>query len=239
VLANLSSLFSWYAVLDERFTPPIVRGMRRDKRQPSERARSRILSDPEIAALWQATETPSPFSGLCRLLLLTASRLAKVVDMKHGDIDGDGVWTIRTEAREKSNAGSLKLPAIALDIIAAQPRFEGVEHVIVNAGGSGPLPHFQGSKRSLDKAMKVVLGYEPERWTLHDLRRTARSLMARAGVADRVAEMVLGHTIKGVERTYLRYRYDPEKAQALEALSLLIDRIVNPADNVMSLTARR
>ena len=56
-------------------------------------------------------------------------------------------------------------------------------------------------------------------WRLHDLRRTAASGMARAGVAPHVVEKVLNHvsgTISGVAAVYNRYAYDPEKRQALE-----------------------
>ena len=48
-------------------------------------------------------------------------------------------------------------------------------------------------------------------WTLHDLRRTARSLMSRAGVPSEHAERVLGHVIKGVEGIYDRHGYSEEK----------------------------
>ena len=52
-------------------------------------------------------------------------------------------------------------------------------------------------------------------WTIHDLRRTARSLMARAGVRPDIAERVLGHAIAGVEGVYDRHTYTDEKAEAL------------------------
>jgi integrase len=73
-------------------------------------------------------------------------------------------------------------------------------------------------------------------WTIHDLRRTARSLMSRAGVRPDIAERVLGHSIKGVEGTYDRHSYREEKAHALRVLASLIENIVNPpADNVRRL----
>ncbi|WP_210168587.1 hypothetical protein [Bradyrhizobium viridifuturi] len=65
-------------------------------------------------------------------------------------------------------------------------------------------------------------------WILHDLRRTARSLMSRAKVRPDLAERVLGHVIKGVEGIYDRHTYDNERAQALVALSMLIARILEP-----------
>jgi integrase len=65
-------------------------------------------------------------------------------------------------------------------------------------------------------------------WRLHDLRRTARSLMSRAGVSSDVAEMVLGHKLSGVRGVYDRHSYAVEKRDALERLATLIGRILNP-----------
>ena len=72
-------------------------------------------------------------------------------------------------------------------------------------------------------------------WVLHDLRRTAGQLMARAGIADRVAEQVLGHVIGGIEGTYNRHRYDDEKADALRRLAALLDRVLHPQETVVPL----
>jgi integrase len=74
-------------------------------------------------------------------------------------------------------------------------------------------------------------------WTLHDLRRTARSLMARAGVPDRHAEECLGHVAGGVLGVYDRHRYEAEKLRAYEMLAAQIERIANPVDNVTPLRA--
>jgi integrase len=73
-------------------------------------------------------------------------------------------------------------------------------------------------------------------WRLHDLRRTARTLMSRAGVDPDTAERCLGHTIGGVRGVYDKHRYHPEMKRAYEALSAQIDRIVNPqGDRVVAL----
>ena len=71
-------------------------------------------------------------------------------------------------------------------------------------------------------------------WRLHDLRRTTRTLLSRAGVASDVAEMCLGHVLPGVVRQiYDRHQYEKEKAQAYERLATLIASIVNPSDTVV------
>jgi integrase len=71
--------------------------------------------------------------------------------------------------------------------------------------------------------------------TLHDLRRTARSLMARAGVDKDHAERCLGHVIDGVRGIYDRHEYYDEKKAAFEALAGQIERILHPAANVVPL----
>jgi integrase len=73
----------------------------------------------------------------------------------------------------------------------------------------------------------VEIGLLPN-WTLHDLRRTAKTLMARAGVRPDISERVLGHVIAGVEGTYDRHSYADEKRDALEKLAAMIERILNP-----------
>ena len=74
------------------------------------------------------------------------------------------------------------------------------------------------------------------RWRLHDLRRTARSLMSRAKVPTDHAERALGHVMGGVRETYDRYEYLDEKKAAFEALAGVVELILNPpANNVVAL----
>ena len=86
--------------------------------------------------------------------------------------------------------------------------------------GLTPISGFSKFKRALDKASGV------KDWTLHDCRRTTRTLMSRAGVDKDHAERCLGHVIPGVRGVYDRHEYHSEKQQAYEALAALVDRIV-------------
>jgi integrase len=248
VLAVLRSMMNWFQMRDGNYVSQIVKGMRRDQRAASERARSRILNDDEIRTLWTAADESGAFGALVRVLLLTAQRLAKVREMKWEDISPEGVWTIATEKREKGNAGELKLPKLALDIIAAQPQIDHNPFVFAgsararrgkSADRSTPPAFHSFGKRKEKLGEKLPDDMEP--WTLHDLRRTARSLMARAGVDREVAERVLGHAIPGVEGVYNRHAYFDEKADALQRLASLVETILNPTDktNVVDLAARR
>ena len=100
---------------------------------------------------------------------------------------------------------------------------------VFSLDGLRPTRNFAAYKEAFDKACGVT------GWRLHDLRRTARSLMSRAGVAPDIAERCLAHAIGGVRGVYDRHAYYEEKKQAFEALAALVDRIVHPVDNVIEL----
>jgi integrase len=204
VLATLSKLFNWYASRSDDFTSPVVKGMRRSA--PAERARDRVLSHDEIKALWPVLGESGRFGAFVKVLLLTGQRRAKVAEMRWQDIAEDGMWTLPTEAREKNNPGALKLPDAVLDIIRAQMPIDGNPYVFPAARGDGPLSGFAKFKAAIDAKAKLPS------WVLHDLRRTARSLMAEAGVRPDLAERVLGHAIAGVEGVYDRHTYTEERA---------------------------
>ena len=215
-LSYLSKLFAWHQARDEDYVSPIVRGMKRTN--PRETARARILSDEEIRTIWGACEKVGTYGALVQTALLTAQRRAKVATMRWQDIS-DGIWTIPAEAREKTNAGILRLPKLALDIINAQPEVKGNPYVFAGRGKAAFNSHSVCKKR-LDKFAPI------EPWVFHDLRRTARSLMSRAGVRPDHAERALGHAIIGVEGIYDRHSYLEEKGAALAALASLVERIL-------------
>ena len=150
--------------------------------------------------------------------------------MKFSDVSIDGAWTIGTAAREKGNAGVLVLPAIALEIIRKQPK----TGPYIFTGPTGlRLRNFSRPKAMFDSKLPATMPH----WQLHDLRRTARSLMSWCGVQREIAERVLGHALLGVEGTYDRHQYLDEKADALARLAGLTDGIVNPrAANIVPMT---
>jgi integrase len=230
VLKTLRAVATWVQSRDDGYVPPFTRRMQRVPKQARER--SKVLNDDELRKIWRATQGGGKFGAFVHLLLLTAQRREKLLTLRWDDIDANGVWTIRTEEREKGNAGALQLPKVALDIIEAQPRFVGNRYVFPGKGDKAWLMNSR-LKRQLDADCDVT------GWRLHDLRRTARSLMARAGVQSEHAERVLGHAIGGVEGIYNRHSYDAEKGHALRELAALIERIVNPhAANVVTMTSQ-
>jgi integrase len=227
VLAIVSKLFNWYAARSDDYSSPVVRGMR----SHGPHKRDRWLDDDEIRAGWAACGDLGTFGAFVRVLLVTAQRRGKVAAMRWQDIM-DGVWHIRREVREKGAPERLLLPQLVRDVIEAQPRLAGTAYVFAGmTGGLFTSVHLR--KRELDT--KMPEGTAP--WVLHDLRRTARKLMTRAGVRVDVAEMALGHAFGGVRAHYDDPReYQQQIDAAVQAVADQIERIIG--GNVVSLRTR-
>ena len=133
-----------------------------------------------------------------------------------------------------------QLQRAAIDIIEARDQVAENPFVFPGRVKGQAFNSYSQGKAELDAKLNLSTTDKLPNWTLHDLRRTARSLMSRAGITSHIAERVLGHTIKGVEGTYDRHAYDAEKAHALAALAALVGRIVNPpkGKNVVDMHAR-
>jgi integrase len=224
VLSVIRSILSWYGdKFDEFYKSPVTAAMR--KVEAKTKARDRILNDEEIRQLWHA-DANQQFLDLLKVCLLTAQRRDKIATMRWDDIK-DGVWTIPSDERDKGTAGILRLSFPAMAIIEQQPRLLNNSFVFAIRHGKS-FSAFGNRKGELDKVLEF-----DKPWVIHDLRRTARSLMSRAQIQSEIAERVLGHVQGGVEGIYDRHKYTDEKADALQKLSNLIATIVMP--NVVNL----
>jgi integrase len=239
-LAYLGRVMNWHAGRDDDFRSPIGRGMSRG----GATKRSRVLSDDELRAFWRAAEGwDHPFSLMLRFILLTATRRDEAAHMRWGELE-ETTWAIPATRYKTKIDFELPFSRAALALIATIPRVG--EYVFTVTGGVA-LGSFARSKAKFDELMLMALrqaaverGDDPtkveiERWTIHDLRRSARSLMTRAGVSPDHAERALGHVIGGVRGVYDRHGFVEEKRQAFEALAAQIERVLNPQPNVLPL----
>jgi integrase len=233
VRAYLRKALSWYAERDDEFNLNAAFVRVGARANPKERARTRVLSDDELRIVWPLLSEGGTFGALLKTLLLTAQRRDEVANMTWREIGVDGTWTIPAERYKTKRSNHVPLSTAALRIIEAQPKTDVCDYVFPSRTKT-PFSGFGKSKAKLDKdvllyAQKHAKGAEPlPNWTLHDLRRTAKTLMARAGVRPDISERVLGHVIAGVEGTYDRHSYADEKRDALEKLAVMIERILNP-----------
>jgi integrase len=222
-LSIINRIMNFHASRTDDFRSPIVKGMARGAGQ----ARSRILNDDELRAIWKASDDYPVFGALLRFILLTATRRNEASQMIWSELNGSE-WTIPA-ARYKTNLDHvIPLSAIALAVL---PKRNG--EFVFSENGHNTIGGYQRRKQAIDEASGV------SGWVIHDLRRMARSLMSRAGVPSDHAERCLGHVITGVRGIYDRHEYLEEKAKAFEALAQLVQRIIDPQENVVSIGANR
>jgi integrase len=212
-LAIVRKIMNWHATRSDDFSSPVVRGMARTQR--SEQARDRALSDDELRKVW--TTRCGVFSDYVRFLLLTAARRNEAAHMTWAEVTA-GDWTLPA-SRNKTGVELVRpLSGAAQAILESLPK-DG-EFVWSTDSGVTPIGGFSKFKLHFDNVSGT------RGWHIHDARRTARSLMSRAGVLSDHAERCLGHVIGGVRGVYDRHEYHREKAQAFEALAAEIARIV-------------
>lgn len=236
-LAYLRKAFNWFAARNEDFTNPIVKGIR----TVGNNARDRVLSDEELRDLWAALEkledVPACYPQFVKSLLLTATRRNEAALMHSSELDGTD-WTIPADRYKTGIDHVIPLSVAARELIGGKP--EGAKgnswFVFTTTAGAKGFTGFSKAKRELDKAIAKIrteAEREPmQHWVLHDLRRTGRSLMSRAGVPADHAERCLGHVIGGVRGVYDRYSFLEEKREAFKKLAGLVDLILNPQPNV-------
>ena len=184
------------------------------------RKRSRTLNDDELRRIWAATSqeaNPNPFHALVRFLLLTGARRNEARRLPWSEID-HADWKL-PPARNKTKVDLTRpLSKAAQAVIAGQPHIG--PFVFTNDGRPMSLAK---PKAVFDARCGV------SNWRLHDLRRSCRTLMSRAGINADIAERCLGHVIGGVRGVYDQHKYQEEMQQAFEALAAQIDRIVHPS----------
>lgn len=255
MLTRLSTLFRWalkakLITVDPTFgVDPVVK----------ENARDRVLCGPEeghekddeLLWFWRGCERAGwPFGLIFKLMLLTAQREGEVAGMRWSEIDLDKrMWEIPRERTKSDRAHVVHLSELAAEILRGAPRESG-DLVFPSRAGT-EIGSFSKPKNRLDTAMtaqkRKAIG-DPEAkidpWVLHDLRRTAATLMVRLGIVSDVADRILNHaagnrrgTIKDV---YARHEFLNERKAALERLGRFVEGLIRPgASNVVELAAAR
>jgi integrase len=245
-LMRLRALFNWAIEKDRLTASPIARM----KLPTEEQSRDRVLGDDELRWLWQACNVVGwPFGPLTRLLLLTAQRRDEAASMTWGEVDFDKrVWIIPRERAKNDRGHEVQLSDAAVAVLRSLPRIG--DRLVFTTTGENHVSGFSRAKRRLDAAMLEAKGAELgdgkddaiPNWTLHDLRRTAATGMARLNFPPHVVDKILNHasgTIKGVAAVYNRFAYLEERRAALEAWGRYVDNLVAPAPaNVVEFSRR-
>ncbi len=112
----------------------------------------------------------------------------------------------------------MPLSRAAVELLDSLPRFEG-PYVFTTTSGSRPISGFSKAKIALEMRIRERARLGLADWTIHDLRRSAATWMAGAGVPPHVLSALLNHspgTAQGVTSIYNRFRYVEERREALE-----------------------
>jgi len=233
VLTRLRTLCGW-CVANELIAADPTAGVRKPaKEAPGDR----VLNDTELRAFWAATEgidarrkDAVAIGSLFRALLLTGQRESEVAGMRRAEIDpAKRQWVIPGTRTKNGKEHVVHLNDLAMEVLRA---VDGGD-LVFSATGKMPAVGFARAKARLDAAMLGQLRESDEGavlppFVLHDLRRTATSLMARVGIEPHICGRCLNHvagTIRGVAATYNRFQYLGERRLALEALGRFVDMV--------------
>jgi len=232
------------------FTP--CYGVRKPTKQEY---KDRVLTDKEIAKVWNGLDTAAMTGEMKRalkLILVTAQRPGEVIAMHSSEIAGDW-WTIPAQRAKNGKTHRVYLTATAKELIG-----EKLGYIFESPKGGKPMDGnavAYSVRRSLEKPdqggegdgsgtadtvkddtrQKIVM----EPWTPHDLRRTAATNMSALGFPDEVIDAVLNHVKKGVIAIYNRHGYDSEKQQALEAWERRLKNIITGGEVAKVIPLRR
>ena len=222
-LANIKTYLRWCA---ER---GLIESSPADLVRPTspEVSRDRVLTDKEVAAVWEASlRIGYPYGDIVRLLILTGQRREEVGGMAWDELDlEEGTWTISADRNKGDRLHVVPLAGPALAILRELERLGPLLFPSrLDMVGETSFSGWSKAKRRLDRSSGVT------NWRLHDLRRTAATGMARLGVAPFVVERVLNHATSAagpLAAVYQRYDYAKEKAEALRSWSDEVLRIVS------------
>ena len=196
---------------------PVRRGLRPGGK---EKPRERTLTDGELQAYLADPKAllPERVAHAATLLLLTGQRRGELAAARWSEVDFKArTWTIPDENSKSGRGHVVPLSEWALDEFRALKRLAGRSPWVLAAQRGGGEPMNAASltvllSRALPKFKEA--GVAP--FALHDLRRTARTGLARVGIQPHIAERVLNHAQEKIAGTYDRHAYLDEKRAALE-----------------------
>ena len=196
-----------------------------------EQSRKRNLSREEIAKLFAAMKTAKGFSvenDLCiKLLLALAVRKSELIGASWKEFDLEaGVWHLPAIRTKTEAAISIPLSDTVIGWFKELKRLSCGSDWVLPARKMQNNAHVAESTLGVALA-KVQHGLEP--FTIHDMRRTAKTLLASLGVQPHISERCLNHKIKGVEGIYDGYDYFEERKAGLNVLSDLLVQLESGA----------
>lgn len=253
LFAVLRRLFRW-AVSEGDITASPLEGM---EPPPLPASRDRVLSDPELRLVWNASGGLGyPFGPMIRLLIVTGQRLEEVSGLSWHELNGKAAeWVLPADRAKNGTASVIHLSPLAVaELEGLAKRIKAKDGwprkgLVFSTTGKTTVSGFSGAKRRLDREVARLVVKDKDcpavaAWRLHDLRRTLATGMQRLGVRFEVTEAVLNHVSgsrSGVAGVYQRHDWAAEKVTALNAWADHIAGILQDTDstNVVPLAPAR
>ena len=201
-----------------------------------EQSKDRALTFEELTQVFKVfRENTASFARenylACALLLTLGVRKGELTEASWQEIDLEaGIWQLPKE-RSKSGVGiTIPLPELCITWLRELHwRAAGSPYVFPNRRSS-KNPHMGAD--TLNRAITKLFGHEAgkkkqppnkmgdiKHFSVHDLRRTCRTLLAQLGVSGYVAERCLNHKLQGIEGIYNQHDYFNERKEALAKLT--------------------
>lgn len=248
LLADLRQMFRFAAEREIVLANPLT-GIRRDKVGGKDVERSRVLDDDEIqelAARMPAARMAPRSATAPWLILSTACRVGEAMGARWEHVDLKGRrWYLPETKNERDHTihlsdfallqmnRLLELREVCPDGSLSPwlfPASDPAKPVCTKSFGKQLADRQRPADRRLTNRTTATqaLALRGGRWTAHDLRRTAATLMARLGFSADVIDECLNHKLQSrVARVYIRDRRLGEQARAFDAvgerLQLLTD----------------
>jgi integrase len=230
VRSTLSAFFGWAVTEGVVENNPVVGTGKADEGG----SRERVLAEAELAEVWAALGDDQ-YDDIVRLLILTGQRREEVGALRWSEVDlVRGLIVLGPERTKNRRLHELPLCNATRAILDRQPRRKGRD--LVFGYGPGPFSGWSDCKTALDERLLEARRRANRKakpmpdWRLHDLRRTAATIMAdKLGVLPHIIEAVLNHVSghrAGVAGVYNRARYAAEMRDALDRWAVHVTAIV-------------
>ena len=209
------------------------------------KARDRALTPAEIHTFFSALEQTATMSTLrlaVKFMLLTLVRKSEFIEAKWDEVNFEtAIWTIPKERMKAGRPHNVYLSQQALDILVAFKTCFSASSYLHPGRYETELPISSATlNRVIDATVKVIQkrGEDFAPLTVHDLRRTASTLLHEAGFNSDWIEKCLAHEQRGVRAVYNKAEYADQRREILQSWADMVDGWIAGAKVVPLRTGR-
>ena len=204
------------------------------------KARDRALTPAEIHTFFKALEQTATMTTLrlaVKFMLLTLVRKTEFIEAKWDEVNFEtAIWTIPKERMKAGRPHNVYLSQQALDILVAFKTCFSASSYLHPGRYETELPISSATlNRVIDATVKVVhdRGEDFDPFTVHDLRRTASTLLHEAGFNSDWIEKCLAHEQRGVRAIYNKAEYAEQRRTMLQAWADMLDAWIKNSASVV------